>query len=160
MQPPYIPYYHPSMVWLHHYMEDFESPNKKCPSCIRGRLKSSVHARRNMEQGEIQELIEKYEMKFHGCPLLSCMGEAWFDIQVLEERLHEPPLWVKEFIVGNMDDHILYGSAIKCFYSFMDWMRGYITKMETKGCASLAHNGKSFLCICSRFKYAYDIFIL
>ena len=29
--------------------------------------------------------------------------------------------------------------------------------METKGCASLAHIGKSFLCICSRFIDAYGI---
>ena len=61
MQPPYIPYYHPSMVWVYHYMEYFESPNKKCPSYIHGRLKSSVHARRNLAQGEIQSLIDKNE---------------------------------------------------------------------------------------------------
>ena len=34
----------------------------------------------------------------------------------------------------------------------------YITEMETKGCARLAHIGNIFLCICSRFIDAYDIF--
>ena len=90
MKTPYIPYYHPSMVWVYCYMADFESPNQKFPSCIHGRLKSFVHERRNLAQGEIQALIEKDERKFHGCTFLSCMGEAWFDIQVLEERCDVP----------------------------------------------------------------------
>ena len=39
----------------------------------------------------------------------------------------------------------------------MDWMGRYITKMETKGCASLAHIGKSLLCICSKLIDAHGI---
>ena len=65
--------------------------------------------------------------------MLSCMGEALFGIQVLDERIHELPIWVEEFIMGKMDDHIIYESSLKGFYSSMDWMGRYITKMETKG---------------------------
>ena len=43
-------------------------------------------------------------MKIHWCTILSCMGEALFGIQVLDEILHELPIWVEELIKGNMDD--------------------------------------------------------
>ena len=39
-------------------MAYFESSNKKIPTCIHGRLKSFVHARRKLAQSEIQALIE------------------------------------------------------------------------------------------------------
>ena len=42
-------------------------------------------------------------------------------------------------------------------HSHMDWIGRYITEMETKGFASLAHIGKSFLCICSMLIDAYGI---
>ena len=88
------------------------------------------------------------------------MGESLPNIQVLEKRLHELPLWVEELIMGNMDDHILYGSSRKGFYSLMDWIGRYIIEMESKGYASLGHIGKIFICICSRFIDAYVIVIL
>ena len=96
-------------------------------------------------------------MNIHGCSIIASVGEALFYIQVLEEILHDIPLSMEDFIMRNMDDHILYGSERKGLYSSMDWMGRYITEMETKGCASLAHIGKSFLCICSKFIDAYDI---
>ena len=44
------------------------------------------------------------------------------------------------------------------FYPWIGYK--YITEMETKGCARLAHIGKIFLCICSRFIDAYGMAIL
>ena len=46
------------MDWGYHYMEYFESSNMKIPTCIHGRLKSYVHARRKLAQSKIQALIE------------------------------------------------------------------------------------------------------
>ena len=46
------------MDWGYHYMEYFESSNMKSPTCIHGRLKSYVHARRKLAQSKIQALIE------------------------------------------------------------------------------------------------------
>ena len=41
--------------------------------------------------------LDKYitKMKIHGCTMLVCMGEALFDIDALEEILHDLPLWVE-----------------------------------------------------------------
>ena len=39
-------------------MAYFESPSKKIPTCIHGRLKTSVHVRRKLAQGEIQALSD------------------------------------------------------------------------------------------------------
>ena len=58
MKPQYISYSHASMDWVYHYMEYFESSNKKSPTCIHGRLKSYVQVRRKLAQSEIQALIE------------------------------------------------------------------------------------------------------
>ena len=106
--------------------------------------------------------LDKYitKMKIHGCTMLVCMGEALFDIDALEEILHDLPLWVEELIMMKMDAHILYGSPRKGLCSSIYWMVRYITYMITKGCEILAHIDWSFLCICSRFLDAYNIVIV
>ena len=75
-------------------------------------------------------------MNIHGCTMLACMGEELFEIQVLEGRLHDLPLWVEECIIMNMDYHILYQSDRKNFYLFMDWMGRYINIWILKGVQS------------------------
>ena len=62
-----------------------------------------------------KDWVYKYitKIKIHGCTMLACMGEALFDIQVLEEIFHDLPLWVKYFIMRKVYDHILYGSTRK-----------------------------------------------
>ena len=109
-----------------------------------------------------KDWVYKYiiEMKIHGCTMLACIGEALFDIHDLEDILHDIPLWVEYFIMRKMDYKFPCGSSINGVYSSMYWMGRYITDMETKGCVSLAHNGKSSLCICRIFIDAYDIIIL
>ena len=51
--------------------------------------------------------------------------------------------------------HILH--PLDSIHPHIDCIGKYITHMETKRCASLAHIGKCFLCICSRSIYAYGI---
>ena len=47
-------------------MEYFESPSKKSPTCIHGRLKKSVHARRKLAQGEFQAPLDRLIRRFYG----------------------------------------------------------------------------------------------
>ena len=44
------------MDWVYHYMEYFESSNMKSPTCIHGRLKTSMHEGTKLAQCEIQAL--------------------------------------------------------------------------------------------------------
>ena len=76
-----------------------------------------------------KDWVDKYihEMNIHGCTMFAWMAEAWFDIEVLEEGLHDIPLWVEEFVMRKMADHIIYGSTRKVLYSSMDWIGIYIT---------------------------------
>ena len=66
MLPSYIFYAHASMDWVYHYMTDFESLSKKSPTFIHGKLKTAMHARRKLAQGEIQALSYPILRRFDG----------------------------------------------------------------------------------------------
>ena len=84
--------------------------------------------------------------------------EKEFSFLVPHEE-QEAPIGVQNYLRDSPlpyqknNSHILY--PIDSIYPHMHWIGKYITQMETKGCASLAHIGKSFLCVCSKFIDAY-----
>ena len=91
------------MDWVYHYMEYFESSNMKIPTCIHGRLKSYVHARRKLAQSKIQALIE-----------IENKDEEFLDMR-------------------NMAEYMPLESATKGDYVLMGWVDKYITEIEDQG---------------------------
>ena len=54
------------MDWVYHYMAYLESTSKKSPTWIHGSLKTFVHARRKLAQGEIQALLDPMIRRLDG----------------------------------------------------------------------------------------------
>ena len=89
--------------------------------------------------------IDKYitEMEAHGCTSLACICKELFYMHPLEERPPELPIWKEDLYLKKVDDYISHRSAIQSVYSSMDWVDGYIAKMEI-------HQSKNCFCLCDK----------
>ena len=99
-----------------------------------------------------RDWIDKYltEMEVQGCISFSCIYREFFDMHALEERPQEIPIWIEYLAMKRVSDYIPHKLESHIFYSSMDWVDEYISKMEI-------HQGEKYVCLYYKYFGFTDI---